>query len=71
MVQNYFDKKTTARKLIDHYPKEVIRKIEILKKIMHDDRVIRDTTQPWMNKLQALIHNTGTRRNLEQRYGAS
>lgn len=47
------------------------RKIEILKKIMHDDRVIRDTTQPWMNKLQALIHNTGTRRNLEQRYSAS
>jgi hypothetical protein len=27
LVQNYFDKKTTARKLIDNYPKEVIRKI--------------------------------------------
>jgi flagellar protein FliT len=48
-----------------------VRKIEILEKIMRDDRAIRDATQPWMNELQALIHNTGTRRKLEQRYSAS
>jgi flagellar protein FliT len=48
-----------------------IRKIEILEKIMRDDRAIRDATQPWINELQALIRNTDTRHKLEQRYSAS
>jgi flagellar protein FliT len=47
-----------------------IRKIEILEKILSDDKAIRDATQPWMTELQALIRNTGTRRKLEQGYSA-
>ena len=44
------------------------KKIDILEKILSDDRAISDVTQPWMNELQALIHNTGTRRILAQSY---
>ena len=47
-----------------------IRKIEIINKILRDDRAIRDATQPWLNELQALIQNTGTRRKLEHGYAA-
>jgi flagellar protein FliT len=44
------------------------RKIHLIKKILHDDRLIRDVTQPWMKKLQDLIHNTANRRKLSQHY---
>ena len=44
------------------------RKISLLKKILRDDRLIRDATQPWLKELQALIGNTGTRRKLARHY---
>ena len=44
------------------------RKIKLLQKILRDDRAIRDATEPWLNEIQALILNTGTRRKLAQHY---
>lgn len=44
------------------------RKINLLQKILRDDRAIRDATEPWLNEIQALILNTGTRRKLAQHY---
>jgi flagellar protein FliT len=46
------------------------RKVEIIKKILADDREIRNITEPWMAKLSMLINSTGTERKLNQAYGA-
>ncbi len=46
------------------------RKVEIIKKILADDREIRNLTQPWMEQLTRLINSTGTERRLNQAYGA-
>ncbi|PRD65297.1 flagellar protein FliT [Malikia granosa] len=45
------------------------RKVQMLRQILDDDRAIRDLTQPWLQRLQGLIHNTGQQRKLEQAYG--
>ncbi len=45
------------------------RKVRILRQILDDDRAIRDITQPWLQRLQGLIHNTGQQRKLKQAYG--
>lgn len=45
-------------------------KVRIIKKILDDDRQIRDLTEPWMARLQAMISSTGTERKLAQTYGA-
>lgn len=45
------------------------RKVEIIKKILADDREIRNLTQPWMEQLSRLINSTGTERKLNQAYG--
>jgi len=46
------------------------RKIEILQKILRDDRAIRAATQPWMNELQALLHSGASQHKLAPRYSA-
>lgn len=46
------------------------RKVEIIRKILADDREIRDITEPWMRQLSALMKNAGTERKLSQAYGA-
>lgn len=46
------------------------KKVEIIKKVLSDDRKIRDLTTPWMAQLSALINNTGTERRLAHAYGA-
>ena len=46
------------------------KKAEIIKKILADDRKIRDLTMPWMAQLSALINSTGTERRLASAYGA-
>lgn len=46
------------------------RKVNAIRKILDDDRKIRDMTMPWMAKLSALISNTGTERRLARAYGA-
>lgn len=45
------------------------QKIEIIQKILCDDRAIRDLTEPWMRQLQELMHSTGNQRKLENAYG--
>lgn len=45
------------------------RKARIIRKILDDDRQIRDLAAPWMAELSALINSTGTERKLSQAYG--
>ena len=47
------------------------RKVKIIKKILEDDRQIRDITEPWMAQLSAMINSAGTERKLSQAYGAN
>lgn len=46
------------------------RKVTIIKKILADDREIRNLTEPWMEHLSKLINSTSTERKLSQAYGA-
>ena len=45
------------------------RKVEAIRKMLDDDRKIRDLPTPWMAKLSALINNTGAERRLASAYG--
>ncbi len=47
------------------------RKVALIKKILADDRDIRNLTEPWMKQLSSLIKNTGNERKLAQAYGVS
>lgn len=47
------------------------RKVKIIRKILADDREIRNLTEPWMAHLSKLINSAGTERKLSQAYGAS
>lgn len=47
------------------------RKATIIKKILADDREIRNITEPWMAKLSALIDRTTAERKLSQAYGVT
>jgi flagellar protein FliT len=46
------------------------RKVSAIRKMLDDDRKIRDLTMPWMAKLSALINNTGAERRLARAYGS-
>lgn len=45
------------------------KKVEAIRKMLADDRKIRDLTMPWMAKLAGLINSTGTERRLARAYG--
>ena len=45
------------------------RKVELIKKVLADDRRIRDLTTPWMAQLSKLINSNGTQRRLANAYG--
>lgn len=47
------------------------RKVMIIKKILADDREIRNLTEPWMAQLAKMINSTGNERKLSQAYGAA
>lgn len=47
------------------------KKIVIIKKILADDKKIRDITEPWMLRLSNLMQNSSANRKLSQAYGAS
>lgn len=47
------------------------RKVALIKKILTDDRDIRNLTEPWMKQLSELIKNTSNERKLVQAYGLS
>ncbi|WP_338849040.1 flagellar protein FliT [Massilia sp. W12] len=44
------------------------RKVQIIHKILADDREIRNLTEPWMAKLASLINHTGMERKLTNAY---
>ncbi|MFP5390422.1 MAG: flagellar protein FliT [Gammaproteobacteria bacterium] len=46
------------------------RKVEAIRKMLDDDRKIRDLTTPWMARLSAMISNAGAERRLARAYGA-
>lgn len=45
-------------------------KLDCIRRILADDRRIRDLTMPWMAQLSALINNSGTQRRLANAYGS-
>jgi flagellar protein FliT len=46
-----------------------IKKIAIIKKLLDDDRRIRDLAMPKLAELSALLNNTSTQRRLARAYG--
>jgi flagellar protein FliT len=46
------------------------RKIRVIKKILADDKEIRDITEPWMAQLSELMKSSSTSYKLHQAYGA-
>lgn len=47
------------------------KKVEIIRKILADDKQIRAITEPWLKQLTALMQSTGTERKLSQAYGSN
>ena len=47
------------------------RKVSIIRKILEDDREIRNITEPWMAQLSVMINSVGTERKLSKAYGAN
>ena len=47
-----------------------LKKGQIIREILDNDRAIRDVTQPWMRELQTLMHQVGNQRKLQQVYGS-
>jgi flagellar protein FliT len=48
---------------------ERVRKVNAIRKMLDADRQIRDLTQPWMVKLQAMISNKTVERRVARAYG--
>jgi flagellar protein FliT len=48
---------------------ERVRKVNAIRKMLDSDRKIRDLTQPWMAKLQAMISNKTVERRVARAYG--
>ena len=46
-----------------------LRKVQIIQKILADDRQIRDITEPWMADLARLMKSNQTERKLNMAYG--
>lgn len=51
-------------------PDSRLRKVEYIKRLLADDRKIRDLTMPWMAQLSNMINSTGAQRRLSSAYGA-
>ena len=47
-----------------------VAKIQIIRKLLDDDRKIRDLTMPWMAHLSAMIGSTRSQSRLVNTYGA-
>lgn len=47
------------------------RKVKIIRKILEDDRQIRDITEPWMARLSAMMNKGGNDRNAAQTFGTN
>jgi len=51
-------------------PQYVQRKTEMIRKVLADDAEIRKHTEPWMERLQALLGNARQMNRLERTYGS-
>lgn len=64
-----------VRRLKEFEPQEGLdaanreRKVTAIRRMLDDDRRIRDLTMPWMAKLNALINSSGVERRLARAYG--
>ena len=47
------------------------KKIKIIHQVLDDDAQIRLITEPWMAKLQEIIHTNTYKRNLQQAYATN
>ncbi len=47
------------------------RKIRVIKRILDDDRKIRDLTEPWMAQLQRIMQTSAVHRKLSKAYQAT
>ena len=52
-------------------PDYIERKAELIRKVLADDVEIRKHTEPWMERLQALLGSARQMHKLERAYGAS
>jgi flagellar protein FliT len=59
-----------AEAAVELTPSSRQAKVDCLRRILADDRKIRDLTTPWMAQLSALINNSGTQRRLANAYGS-
>lgn len=44
------------------------QKVALIKKILADDRAIRDKTEPWMRQLERIMQNARSTQRLQQAY---
>ncbi len=44
------------------------RKIQLIKKILADDKAIREHTEPWMRQLELIMKNARSEHRLQQAY---
>ena len=47
------------------------RKVQIIQKILADDREIRNLTETWMGQLARIMNSAGAERKLSEAYGAT
>lgn len=50
---------------------EMEYKMSVIRKILDDDRRIRELAQPWMKELGDLIHSSSNTRKINRAYGAN
>lgn len=46
-------------------------KVKLIKKVLADDRKIRDITEPWMTKLSLMMKSVGAEKKLAHLYGVN
>ena len=66
----HVDKLKQSEAAVELNPSGRQAKIDCIRRILADDRRIRDLTMPWMAQLSAMINNSGTQRRLANAYGS-
>jgi flagellar protein FliT len=59
----------TGEVQVSFHGEQRIKKIALIKKLLDDDRRIRDLAMPKLAELSALLNNTSTQRRLAHAYG--
>ena len=66
----HVDKLKRSEAAVELNPGARQTKIDCIRRILADDRRIRDLTMPWMAQLSAMMNNSGTQRRLANAYGS-